>query len=801
MASLSTRSADRLSFLKFALALVVLLLPGHSFGQSSPTYESVAIDSLDPDAWNGIVFLAKAFQQPSAFALRIGSWHWGFLDGEQIFDAVREVGPHAPDASYCRVSWRHPPRNTPVTLEWSRINQTTVVGRLTAEKDFQFVLETYFPPFGAGWGAPGRYSVDESHQAMIGERNFDNIFGTESRFVVMVDRPLTGSGAYPSLAQLRQNMEGSGKLVSAIMDNPHAGAAGLEFAGGAVAHFVATLGWEKDALIRQGQELLAPGKIDAILKEKAESYATRRPAVKGLFEGAPEAIGNSMFWNTVYAPSNNLIFPSTSRHWAHAWGGWAVGEWDCFFDSLLTSLEDKAQTEAGIKAILLAQADSGLVPNVASGIGTSPDRSQPPVGSYLTWKIFQRTQDRALLAWAYPRLKRWHEWWFRDRGDGQPWRDGNRDGLLEWGSNRGSTATVGGGGFAQAAQWESGIDDNPMYDHVTFNPRTYTMELDDVGLNALYALDAECLAGIAAILGKDDDAKQFNADCARVKQTVREKLWNDQDGIFENRFWNGEFSKRLSPTNFYPLTAGIATPEQAKSMVEKHLLNTQEFWGTYVMPSIARNDPAFPGQFYVRGNIWGPLNYLVYQGLNRYGFDRVALEYAQKNYDLFMDDWRLNQHDNEQYNAWGGFGGGDPHYTWGALLCLVALEQYIDKNPWEGLRFGALSPASNGEFRGSTWEGHTYDVAVGPAKSALTRDGTLRFEASAGVVVRKYQSGPSQLTFTLKSEKPAHLKTWEFNSGELGLRVDGKPAGSVRIRGGVGEFDVPAGEHSVELNH
>jgi hypothetical protein len=32
-----------------------------------------------------------------------------------------------------------------VTLEWSRINETTVVGRITAAQDFQTVIETYIP--------------------------------------------------------------------------------------------------------------------------------------------------------------------------------------------------------------------------------------------------------------------------------------------------------------------------------------------------------------------------------------------------------------------------------------------------------------------------------------------------------------------------------------------------------------------------------------------------------------------------------------------------------------------------------
>jgi len=788
------------SFSLVLLALTICILPGHSYGQSSPSYDSVAIEALDPDAWNGVVFLAKAFHQPVSFALRVGSRSGGFLDGDKIFDAVREVGPHAPDASYCRVAWRHYPREALVTLEWSRIDQKTVVGRLSAAKDFQLVLETYFSFLGVSSGADGFYSVNESQHAIFGERYFDNIFGPAARFVVMVDRPLLGSGIYPSLADLRETMNGSGKLESSIAGEPTAGAAGLEFTTeGQAAHFVAILGWDNETLTGLAKGLLATGKIDAILKENAESYAARRPFVKGLFEGAPEAIGNSMFWNTLYAHSSGLFFPSISRHWAHDWGGWVVGEWDCFFGSLLTSLEDKAQTVAAIKAILLAQTDTGLVPNIAAASGITPDRSQPPVGSYITWKVYQRIQDRALLEWAYPKLKKWHEWWLLDRDDGQPWRDGNRDGLLEWGSDRGAAASTGGRGFLQAAKWESGMDDSPMYDEAVYDPKTYTMNLYDVGLNSLYTLDAECLQKIAAILGKDDDAKKFAAEHERMKQLVREKLWNEPDGIYENRFWNGQFSRHLSPTNFYPLFAGIASADQAKRMVEEHLLNKEEFWGTYVAPTIARNDPAFPDQNYWRGDIWGPTNYMLYEGINRYGFDKVALEYAQKNYELFMNDWRSNQHDNEQYHAWGGNGGGDTHYTWGALLCLVALEQYIDKNPWEGLRFGALSPAAGGEFRGSTWDGHTYDVTIGPNRTALSRDGTMRFQANAGVVVRQYQAEPEALSFSIKSERGAGITASEVDAGDFYLRIDRGPARKVSARQGRVNFHVPAGEHTVEL--
>ena len=781
--------------------LFFLALPSHHFSQSSPAFDSVSIGALDPDAWNGIVFLAKAFQQPAFFALRLGSRSGNFLDGSDIFNAVAQVGPHAPDSSYCQIAWRHAPREAQISFEWSRLDQTTVVGRVKAAQDFQIVIETYLPFLGVTWGTQGFFSLTESNQAIAGERFFERVFGPTARFLVIVDRPTVGSGLYPSLAQLRENMSASGKLASAPGADQAGGTAGLEFTTGELqtAHFVAALGWDKDALLTKAKGLLAANTVDNILDEKSQAYTRSRPGVQGLFEGAPEAIGNNMFWNAIYAPSNGLIFPSISRQWARTWGGWVVGEWDCFFGSLLTSVEDKAQTTAAIKAILLAQTETGLVPNIAAGSGITPDRSQPPVGSYCLWKVYQRFQDREMLEWAYPRLKRWHDWWLADRGDGQPWRDGNRDGLLEWGSDRGSMDSTGGRGFMQAAKYETGLDDSPMYDEVNYDSHTYTMNLHDVGLNSLYALDAECLSRIAALLGKTEDSQRLAAEYETMKKRVREKLWNDQDGIYENRFWDGHFSKRLSPTNFYPMFAGIATPEQAKRMIEEHLLNPKEFWGKYVAPTIARNDPAFPDQFYWRGDIWGPTNYMLYEGINRYRFDKVALQYAQKSYDLFMDDWRINQHNNEQYHAWGGNGGGDKHYTWGTLLCLVALEQYIDQNPWEGLRFGALDPPTGGEFRGAIWENHSYDIAIGPGRTELKRDGRLRFEANGAVVVRQYEQRSSRLSFTIKGEQPVQVTTAEFDSGEVNLRIDGRAAGKVGMARGLGRFDVPGGEHIVEL--
>jgi hypothetical protein len=287
------------------------------------------------------------------------------------------------------------------------------------------------------------------------------------------------------------------------------------------------------------------------------------------------------------------------------------------------------------------------------------------------------------------------------------------------------------------------------------------------------------------------------ADYERIKAAMRQKLWNDEDGIYENRYWNGNFSKRLSPTNFYPMLAGVATPQQAERMVKEHLLNPKEFWGEFVIPTIARTDPAFQDQYYWRGDIWGPTNYLVYEGLNRYGKDDVALQFAEKSYNLFMDDWRVHQHTDEQYYAWGGSAGGDKHYTWGALLCLIPIEQYMDETPWDGVRFGALDPRGSGELSNVMWNGHRYDIAIGPDRLAIKRDGELRLEATAGIVVRNYSFDPDRLAFTEKSTKPVSIATRERASGELCLTVDQGTCQVLTVQQGSVLFTVPAGEHNI----
>ncbi|HEY1212393.1 MAG TPA: trehalase family glycosidase, partial [Bryobacteraceae bacterium] len=291
-------------------------------------------------------------------------------------------------------------------------------------------------------------------------------------------------------------------------------------------------------------------------------------------------------------------------------------------------------------------------------------------------------------------LLRWNRWW-----------SGHRDlnGYLVWGSdaeNRPRNTDDHSVGTLQAAKFESGLDNSPMYDDAIYDPSTHQMQFADVGLMSLYIADCDALASIADTLDKRGEARELRGRAAKYRVTLA-SLWDGKTGIFLNKdLRTGSFSYRLSPTNFYPLLARAATARQADRMVREHLLNREEFWGQWIIPSISRNDPAFKDQNYWRGRIWGPMNYLVYLGLRNYGQPEVRSQFARKSFDLFLREWEKNGHVHENYNAITGSGddvsSSDRFYHWGALLGLI---EYIEQTEPANKRLSNHVPSPKPEHR------------------------------------------------------------------------------------------------------
>jgi putative isomerase len=406
--------------------------------------------------------------------------------------------------------------------------------------------------------------------------------------------------------------------------------------------------------------------IQAIIDRAREGYA-QSAAANAKTASVGDAIETVLGWDTIYEPEGRRVLSPVSRVWSVNWGGYVVFDWDTFFAATMASIGDRDLAYADAIETLRGETQQGFVPNYArSGGWKSSDRSEPPVGAITVLGLYRRFHDRWLLEETFASLLRWNRWWAEHR---------DIQGYLTWGSdgnNEPANLDDTSRGTRAGAILESGLDNSPMYDDATFNAATHQLEFADVGLMSMYIADCDALAAMADDLGEAAAAKELRERSGRYRAKLG-TLWNDDAGIFLNKdLHTGQFSSHLSPTNFYPLLAKAATPQQAEVMIKKHLLDTKEFWGEWIIPSIARDDPAFKDQNYWRGRIWGPMNYLVYLGLRNYDDPEVTREFAEKSYQLFLEEWKKNGHVHENYNAITGTGddvsSSDRFYHWGALL-------------------------------------------------------------------------------------------------------------------------------------
>jgi neutral trehalase len=358
------------------------------------------------------------------------------------------------------------------------------------------------------------------------------------------------------------------------------------------------------------------------------------------------------------------------------WGGYVIFDWDTFFAATMAGVGDKDLAYADAIETLREETPQGFVPNYARAGGwKSFDRSEPPVGAITVLGLYQKFHDKWFVEEAFKPLMNWNRWWAEHR---------DIQGYLAWGSdgeNQPGNLDDDSRGTRAGAILESGLDNSPMYDSTTYNSESHLLEFADVGLMSMYIEDCDALAELADAIEKPAEAKELRERSSGYRAKLG-TLWDEQAGIFLNKdLHTGRSSMRLSPTNFYPMLAHAATPAQAKIMVDKHLLNPREFWGEWVIPSIARDDPAFNDQNYWRGRIWGPMNYLVYLGLRNYDNSAIRQEFAQKSYSLFLKEWSEKGHVHENYNAMTGTGddvsSSDRFYHWGALLGYV---QYMEQS-------------------------------------------------------------------------------------------------------------------------
>jgi len=138
-------------------------------------------------------------------------------------------------------------------------------------------------------------------------------------------------------------------------------------------------------------------------------------------------------------------------------------------------------------------------------------------------------------------------------------------------------------------------------------------------MSSQMALFAEHLSTIAGILGEQSQAVFYQRRYQEIAAEIRLKLWNVDHAIYFDLTSEGRQHRSKSTAAFWPLLAGIPDDEEAVELVE-HLKNAGEFDRHHRFPSLAAGEDDFnAGGAYWRGGVWGYENYMIINGLKRYG--------------------------------------------------------------------------------------------------------------------------------------------------------------------------------------
>lgn len=193
------------------------------------------------------------------------------------------------------------------------------------------------------------------------------------------------------------------------------------------------------------------------------------------------------------------------------------------------------------------------------------------------------------------------------------------------------------------------------------------LAVQDLVFNCILIRANVCLEEIAKVAGH-----KLSEDLVtnmRRSQTALDKLWDEPTGQYYCRsFVSGELIKEPSIATLLALYAGSISQEQAKRLVEL-IKKSRQFGASWPIPSVPLNSPYFEPFKYWQGPTWINTNWLIIEGLNRYGFDAEASQLRERTLELVAKSgfW-------EYYNPLNGQPAGAANFSWTAALTIDLLK-------------------------------------------------------------------------------------------------------------------------------
>lgn len=324
-------------------------------------------------------------------------------------------------------------------------------------------------------------------------------------------------------------------------------------------------------------------------------------------------------WPSLTRSGGDLAFPLPGRFIAP--GGFF--DWFFYWDSCFTVLGLTAcgewQLARELVDGLVAEVEEfAMVPNYNSQRSVCRSRSQPPLLTGAVSEVWPSVGDRQWLerAVAAARIE-YEQYWTSEPH------------ITELGLSRYVDPTGEGCGTVpdtphHRAMAESGWDNTERFG----GDASQVVPID---LNALlYRYEAD-MARLRRLLDDEDEASLWEARAGDRRQRVTELCWDEDTGWFHDvNLHSGRWLQGTpkSLASYVPLWAGLATPEQAKHMVE-HLPAFEAAHGLTSTEPGWENDTEHS---WPTG--WAYSHWFVCEGLRRYGYhersQRIALKWLRR---------------------------------------------------------------------------------------------------------------------------------------------------------------------------
>lgn len=344
-------------------------------------------------------------------------------------------------------------------------------------------------------------------------------------------------------------------------------------------------------------------------------------------------------------------------------GFFGIWSWDSWKHAAANVLYNPEEAKNEVRCLFDYQAENGMIPDFVS---RNKDRinwrdTKPPLAAWAVKCIYDATGDKAFVAEMFDKLYKYHQWWYTHR-------DHDKNGICEYGSTDGTLL---------AACWESGMDNGVRFDDAVMlknDPEdAWSMNQENICLNSFLYAEKGFLADMADLLDKKDLASQLRKDADALKMHIQTKMFDEETGFFyDTRLETGEFIKVMGAECWLPLWAGVATPEQARKVLDK-MLDPKKFNSRVPLGTLDISHSRLrPTRGYWRGPVWIDQVYFGVTGLRNYGFNEEADMFVSKYIDNaqgLLTDGPIH----ENYNPLTGETLNCPNFGWSSAVTIKML--------------------------------------------------------------------------------------------------------------------------------